>query len=198
MKDRTLSNTDQSAQQETEALVDQLLLDALLQGRYQDTPETTLMHVERAWQRHLAFQRIRLWRWGAGFISAAAAVLVLGLMMILSSPQNVQANLDPILAAFDQGDKTYRIEISSDSNHPTHKPHFGRRRFGHGPRFRSPRHGMKARILDGASLYTRGHNYVLTCRGPRGTTLTKGFDGKEKWFITPSGQSLRGSMQTDL
>ena len=61
---------------------------------------------------------------------------------------------------------------------------------------------MKARLLDGASLYTRGHKYVLMCQAPRGGKIVKGFDGQESWLVTPWGRSKRGQghslLQVDL
>ena len=58
------------------------------------------------------------WHWKAGLSTAAAAIVILGLILVLSAPLDVQADLAPILAAFDIGDKTYQIDISRDTHRP--------------------------------------------------------------------------------
>jgi hypothetical protein len=188
--------------QDAEGLAEEMLVDAMLKGHYQDTPEAKAQRVTRACQALEAGPRIIPWHWTAGLSTAAAAIIVLGLILVLSVPQEVQADLAPILAAFDMGDKTYQIDIGRDNEQPDPPLEFKRRRLGHRPPFRPPRRSMKARLLDGASLYTRGRNYVLTCRGPRGGNIVKGFDGQESWLVTPWGQSQRSQdhslLQEDL
>jgi len=257
---------------DADGLAEELLVDAMLRGYYQDTPEANVQRVTRAYQalqarslsenpiwlraacfatgrrpapstiysdiacfavlashttaaalihqyvkqfkktarsraddgilRQTPGPRVIPWHWKAGLSSAAAAIIVLGLMLVLSAPQQVQANLAPVLAAFDIGDQTYQIDVGRDSEQPDPRLEFGRRRRGHRPPFRPPGRSMKARLLDGASLYTRGRNYVLTCRGPRGGKIVKGFDGQESWLVTPWGRSKRGQdhslLQEDL
>ncbi len=175
-----------------EPIADELLVDALLKGRYRDTPETTARRIAQAGRAlEAAPRRIRL-RWKAGFSTAAAAVIVLGLILTLYPPQSVQADLAPILGAFDEGDKTYQIDIAADSNEPAPRRGYGRQRLRRRLAFKSPRQGMAARRLDGAILYVRGRCYVLTCRTGRGGKITKGFDGKESWLVCPWGASSRG------
>jgi hypothetical protein len=185
-----------------QGLAEDMLVDAMLRGHYQDTPEVKAQRVTRAYQALEASPRLIPWHWKAGLSTAAAAIVVLGLILVLSVPQEVQADLAPVLAAFDIGDKTYQIDIGRDNRQPDRPLDMKRRRPGRRPPFRPPRRSMKARLLDGASLYTRGRRYVLTCRGPRGGKIVKGFDGQESWLVTPWGQSKRGQdhslLQEDL
>ena len=183
---------------DVEGLADEMLVDAMLKGRYQDMPESTAQRATRVFQALEAEPRVISWHWKAGLSTAAAAIVVIGLMLVLSAPQEVQADLAPILEAFDTGDKTYQIDIGIDTDQPDFPRRFERRRFGPQPPFRSPRNFIKSRLLDGASLYTRGRNYVLTCTGPQGNTITKGYDGHESWLATPWGSSIRGQEQSLL
>lgn len=186
---------------DTAGLADELLVDAMLKGRFQDTPETKAQRVTRTCQALEAGPRAIAWHWKA-MSTAAAAIIVFGLLLVLSVPQEVQADLAPILAAFDVGDKTYQIDIGRDTTQPDPAPWYRRRRFGRRPPFKPAGSGMKARLLDGASLYTRGHRYVLMCQAPRGGKIVKGFNGQESWLVTPWGRSKRGQdhgqLQVDL
>ena len=172
-----------------ESMADDLLVDAMLQGRYQDTAETTAERIERATHALEGAPRVVSLRWKTGLSTVAAAVLILGLILILTSPQGAQADLDLILEAFDQGDKTYQIDISADTNQPS--PSRGATRHGANgrPSFKSPRRGMPARRLDGASLYVRGRRFALVCHTRRGDQITKGYDGRESWMVYPWGNS---------
>lgn len=183
------NESDQSS--DPKRLADDLLVDAMLQGRYQDTPKTTAERVERACHALEGSPRLIPFRWKAGLSTAAAAVIILALVLTLSSPQSVRADLGPILEAFDEGDKTYRIDIITDANESRPPRRFERLRTGHRPPFRPPRRGMTARRLDDATLSIRGRSYILICRAPRGGQITKGFDGTESWLITPWGGSRR-------
>ena len=185
-----------------EGLADEMLVEAMLKGRYQDSPEGAAQRVARACQALEACPRSIPWHWQAGLSTAAAAIVVLGLILVLGVPQEVQADLAPILAVFDMGDKTYQIDIARDTQRPGSQRGFKGRRWGRQAPFKSPRRSMTARRLDGASLNTRARNYVLTCRGPMGGSIVKGFDGRESWLVTPWGQSKRGQdhslLQEDL
>lgn len=187
---------------DAEHLADDRLVDAMLKGHYRDTPKATAQRITRACRALEISPRLVAWHWKAGLSTAAAAIVVLGLTLMLISPQNVQADLTPVLAAFDRGDRTYSIDISVESNKPVHRRGFGNRRFERRPPFRSPRRGMSALRLDGASLYTRGRHYLLTCGGPRGGSIHKGFDGHESWLVMPWGKSIRGQdhslLQTEI
>jgi len=187
---------------DAEHLVDDRLIDAMLKGHYQDTPEATAQRVTRVCRALEVSPRHVKWHWKASLSTAAAAIVILGLTLVLMSPQNVQADLAPVLAAFDRGDKTYSIDIGTDTDQPVRRRGFGPRRFGRRPPFRSPRRGMSAQRLDGASLYTRGHNYLLTWHSPRGGSISKGFDGQDRWLVTPWGKSRRGQnhslLQTEI
>lgn len=177
--------------QDAQGMAEELLVDAMLKGRYQDTPASKALRVTQACQALEAGPRVIPWHWRAGLSTAAAAIVILGLVLILSVPQEVQANLAPILAAFDAGDKTYQIDIGRDAEQPRPPLEFGRRRWGRRPPFRAPRRSMQARLLDGASLSTRGRHYVLTCQSPGGGEIVKGYDGQESWLVTPWGRSKR-------
>jgi len=177
---------------DAERVADERLLDALLTGRHEDTPESTAQRVERVCHALETAPRVISLRWKAGLSTAAAAVVVLGLLLTLSAPQSVQADLAPILTAFDKGDKTYQITIAADTNEPAPRRGFGRRRFGRRLAFKPPRRGMMTRRLDNATLQIRGRRYVLTCRTGRGGEVLKGFDGQESWLVCPWGASARG------
>ena len=69
----------------------------------EDTPEAKAQRVTRACQALEAGPRIIPWHWKAGFSTAAVAIIVLGLILVLSAPQEVQADLAPILARAVQG-----------------------------------------------------------------------------------------------
>jgi hypothetical protein len=178
----------------TPEVADDLLVDALLTGHFQDTEQTTSRRVEEACR---VFERPphRLWQhWRAGLSTAAAAVIVVGLVLTFGAPQDVQADLTEILDAFDAGDKTYQIEISKDSYQPLRPgPRRNRGRVRRGQPFRVPRPKPTPRHLDGALLYTRGHQYVLVCNTPAGVKVTKGYDGQQSWLIGPGGRSRTGS-----
>lgn len=178
-------------QSDSECIADELLVDALLKGRYRDTPETTAQRIAKARNALEGGPRIVSWRWQAGLSTVAAAVIILGLILTLYSPQTVQADLAPILAAFDKGDKTYHIDIAADPNESPQRRGYRRRRSERSPAFKSPRRALTARRLDDATLYVRGLSYVLTCRTGHGGKVTKGFDGKESWLVYPWGASTR-------
>lgn len=189
-------------QSDAERIVDELLLDALLKGRYQDTRGTTAERVERVCHALETAPRVIPLRWKAGLSTAGAAVVILGLILTLRSPQSAQADLAPILAAFDTRDKTYHIDIIADANEPTPRRGFGRRQPARRPAFISPRRGLTAGRLDDATLYIRGGRYVLTCRTGRGGRVTKGFDGSKSWLVYPWGAATRADdpnlLTTDL
>ena len=174
---------------DAESVADELLVDAMLKGRYQDTLETTAERIERASRALESIPRILSRRWKTGLSTAAAAVLVLGLTLVLTSPQGAQADLAQILATFDLGDKTYQIDISAGTDEMSLSRGGVRQRGSGRPSFKSPRRGMTARRLDGASLYVRGRSYVLVCQTRRGGRITKGYDGTESWVVYPWGAS---------
>ena len=173
----------------TPEVADELLVDALLTGHFQDTDETTSRRVEEACR---AFERPPhpLWQhWRAGLSTAAAAVIVVGLVLTFWAPQEVQADLTEILDTFDVGDKTYQIEISKDAYQPLRPgPRRNRGRVRHGQPFRVPRPKPTPRYLDGALLYIRGQQYVLACTTPTGQKVSKGFDGQQGWMVGPGGR----------
>lgn len=167
--------------QDAERIAESLLVDAMLRGHYQDNETTTKQRIGKALEQLEASPHIIPLRWTVGLSTAVAAILVICFLMILSSPQPVQADFESILVAFDRGDKTFQIDISYDANQPT-------RSWGRGSQrslFKSPRRGMRTRRLDGASLYVRDRSYVVSCRGPRGGKIIKGFDGQDSWLIHP-------------
>jgi hypothetical protein len=177
-----------------ESVAEELLVHAMLQGRFQDTPETISQRVEAM---RLAFDEPpqRLWRhWKAGLSTAAAAVLVIGLLLIFWPPENVQADLGEILEAFDVGDKTYQIEINKDAYQPlAYGRRSGRGRVGRGQPFRVPRPQPAPRHLDGALLYIRDRQYVLEWSTPTGQKIIRGYDGQRSWLIGPWGRSWTGT-----
>lgn len=180
-------------------VADELLVHAMLVGRFQDTPQTVSRRVEEV---RRAFERSpsRLWRhWKAGLSTAAAAVIVAGLLLIFSSPQDVHADFGQILDVFDVGDKTYRIEIGEDSYQPFRDgPRRGRGRIGRKQPFWVPRQKPMPQHLDDALLYVRDRQYVLVCNTPMGLKVTKGYDGQQNWLIGPGGRSRTGSDPNSL
>ncbi|MHC4518238.1 MAG: hypothetical protein ACYTAS_06605 [Planctomycetota bacterium] len=175
------------------SVADDSLVHAMLMGRFQDTAQATSRRVEEA-RRAFEGSPSRLWRhWRAGLSTAAAAVIVGGLLLIFSSPQEVQADLREILEVFDVGDKTYQIEISEDAYQPLRR---GRRRtrgrIGRGQPFWVPRPKPAPQHLDGAFLYVRDRQYVLVYNRPAGPKIVKGYDGQQSWLIGPGGRSRTG------
>ncbi len=186
---RPIEDDQDTPLEDVDRLADELLIDAMLKGRYQDTPQTTAERIEVAWRQQELLVKIHRRRWIAG-MSAAAAIVLLGLGLISILLPSAQADLGPILAAFEQGDKTFQIDISSESEVTSEHRRLGRRRFGRGPSFKPPQRDMITRRLADAMLYTRGRNYVLTCRTPRGGKIAKGFDGQTSWQVLPWGRSM--------
>ncbi len=177
---------------DVERIADSLLVDAMLKGYYQDNAETTRQRINKACQQLEASQHIPSFRWSAGLSTGLAAIIIIAFIFVLSSPQHVQADFGSVLAAFDIGDKTYQINISSDTNEPARSGRRGRRRSSQRPSFKPPRRGLSNRRLDDATLYVRDSKYVLSCRGPRGGKITKGFNGKESWQVSPWGTAKIG------
>lgn len=168
-----------------EAIADDLLVHAMLRGRFQDTPAAMQSRVDRVCRSFERASRI-VWRpWRIGLSTAAAAVVVVGLILIFSSPRDVQADFGQVLEAFDVGDKTYQIEIGDQL--PLSRRSFrpGPRRAGRGRALQSSGSGTLPRRLDGALLYMRGRQYVLVCNTPTGRRITKGFDGQQSWLTGP-------------
>jgi hypothetical protein len=112
-------------------------------------------------------------------------VIVLGLILMFSTPSDVQADFGPVLEAFDAGDKTYEIEVGDQLRLARRPFGQGPRRGGRGPARRSPGRGAVSRRLDDAVLYTRGREYVLVCQTPNGRKIVRGFDGRQHWLTHP-------------
>jgi hypothetical protein len=169
----------------TQELADDLLVHALLVGRFQDTPELASQRVNRVC---LAFERLlspARWYWKVGLSTAAAAIIVLGLALFFFSSQNVQAQLSQVLDAFDIGDRTFQIDIGEDPGQPSPDSPKGWTRAAHRPAFKSARARMLAKRLDGALLYVRNRKHVLTYTTPTGLKIARGFDGKQGWMTHP-------------
>ena len=153
-----------------ESIADELLVDAMLKGRYQDSPQSIADRVEKACSELDTEHRNYIFDHWLAKVSAVAAVIILGFFLVFNSPQTVYADFAAVLAAFDIGDKTYQINIDIAADSPQHK-------------YVSPRRGSAAQHLDGASLYIRQRSYVLDYRTARGRGITKGFDGHSHWLL---------------
>jgi len=167
------------------AIADDLLVHAMLRGRYQDTPAAMQSRVDRVCRRFERAPRLIRWPWRMGLSTAAAAVVVVGLILIFSSPRDVQADFGQVLEAFDVGDKTYQIEIGDQLRLSRRPIRPGRRRAGRGRGGPASDRRTLPRRLDGALLYMRGRQYVLVCNTPTGRRITKGFDGRQSWLACP-------------
>jgi len=185
----TPEGPDRSAEERSaEIVADDLLVHALLRGRFEDTPATMQSRVDRVCLSFASAPRILRWPWRTGLSTAAAAVIVVGLILIFSSPQDVQADFGQVLDAFDVGDKTYQIEVGDQLRLARRPSRPGRRRGGRGGRgaaLQPSGRGALPRRLDGALLYTRSRQYVLVCNTPSGRKITKGFDGQRSWLTHP-------------
>lgn len=163
-------------------LTDDLLVHALLLGRFQDTPETMSERVNRvcsAFERSLGATR---WYWRAGLSTATAAMILVGLALFFFPTQNVHAQLSQVLDAFDVGDKTYQIDISEDTDRSSLDSRKGWTRPLRRPTFKPARGRMLAQRLDGALLYVRNRKHVLTYTMPTGLKIVRGFDGQQDWM----------------
>ena len=169
-------------------LADDVLVHALLVGRFQDTPEAASERVDRVC---LAFERsfgATRWYWRVG-LSTAAAIIVVGLALFFLPTQNVQAQFSQVLNAFDVGDKTYQVDIGADTDEPSPASRKGWTRPTRRPPFKPARGRMPAQRLDGALLYVRNHKHVLTYTMPTGMKIARGFDGQRSWITGPQTRS---------
>jgi len=177
---------DRSAQERSpETVADELLVHALLRGRSEDTPAALQSRVERACAALEPGPRRIKRPWRLGVSTAAAAVIVVGLVLMFSTPGDVQADFGPVLAAFDVGDKTYHIEVGDQLRLARRPFGPGPRRGGRGRAFRPGGRGAASPRWDDAVLYTRGRQYVLVCRTPNGRKVARGFDGRQHWLTHP-------------
>jgi hypothetical protein len=170
-------------------VADDLLVHALLVGRFQDMPEAASQRVKRvcsAFDRSVGTTR---WYWRAGLSTAAAAVILIGLALFLFPTQNAQAQLGHMLDAFDAGDKTYQIEIGEDPNQSPAEAEKGWTRPLRRPAFKPARGRMQAKRLDGALLYVRNRQQILTYTLPTGHKIARGFDGQQSWITGPRTRS---------
>lgn len=155
----------------TESIADELLVDAMLKGHYQDSPQSIAKRVDKACNQMDTDGRNHIFNHWMAKISAAAAVIILGFIFVFNTPPTAYADFAAVLAAFDIGDKTYQININAATdNAPQYQ-------------YKSPRRGNTAEHLDGASLYIRQHSYVLDYRSARGRGITRGFDGHSHWLL---------------
>jgi hypothetical protein len=173
----------------TQDVADDLVVHALLVGRFQDTPETASQRVQRvcaAFDRSVGATR---WYWRAGLPTAAAAAILIGLALSFFPVQNVHAQLDRVLDTFDTGDKTYRIEIGEDPNQSGPEATKDRTRPLRRPTFKPARGQTLAKRLDGALLYIRNRQQVLTYTLSTGHKVARGFDGQQNWITGPRTRS---------
>lgn len=155
----------------TESIADELLVDAMLKGHYQDSPQSIAKRVDKACNKMDIEHRNHIFDHWMAKISAAAAVIILGFIFVFNTPPTAHADFAAVLAAFDIGDKTYKININAATdNTPQYQ-------------YKSHRRGNTAEHLDGASLYIRQHSYVLNYRTARGQGITRGFDGHSHWLL---------------
>lgn len=162
-----------------ESVADQLLIDSLLKWKHKDTPKSIDQRVKQVSEGIDQMHRNYIITHWKSKLTVAAAVIIIGFIMVINSPPTVQADFAAVLNAFDTGDKIYKINISSqnglDQDRNTRQAqHYS---------YRSPRRGNTTRNLDGAMLYIRQKCYVLKYRTSRGRGITKGFDGNKKWLI---------------
>ncbi len=169
----------------TEDIVEDRLVHAMLKRRYHDDEVTMQRHIDQALAR-LKQPAHRTWRpWRVGLSTAAAAVVVVGLLLMFSSPRNVQADFGPVLAAFDSGDKTYKIEIGDQLRLSPKPDRPIQRRMRRGPKRWASTDRPLPRPLNGAVLYTRADQYVLEFTTREGRKIAKGFDGQQSWLAGP-------------
>lgn len=176
---------DPSEKDSPDRIAEDRLLHAMLKGRYRDDAGMMQRHIDEALDRLKRPARVTWRPWRAGLSTAAAAVVVLGLLLMFSAPGDVQADFEPILEAFDRGDKTYKIEMG-DRLRLSARPRRGfQRRMRSGPRRQgSPRH-MQGPAPNSAILYTRADQYVLEFTARDGRKIAKGFDGRQSWLAGP-------------
>ena len=153
-----------------ESIADALLVHAMLKGHYQDNRQSIAKRIDKAYNKMEGERRNHIFDHWMAKVSAAAAVIILGFILVFNTPPTAHADFAAVLAAFDIGDKTYQIQITAGADAPQHQ-------------YKSPRRGNTAKHLDGALLYIRQRNYVLDYRTVRGRGVTKGFDGHRHWLL---------------
>lgn len=181
-KDHLSQSKPEQPEPNARTMANDLLVNAILKGWYQDSATSTAERVTRAINELEKSQRTIFFNnWAVKLTSAVAAVIVICFAVTIfnTTPTTAYADFSDVLASFDLGDKTYQIDICDKAKKGQDSLEEPAQRYT----FKSPRRGNLAKRLDGAKLYIRQNQYVIKYRTARGRGVTKGYDGKNSWLI---------------